>query len=235
MANSWFRMYADFVNNPKVQILTEALRYRYVALLCLHCNKDYENRPDDEIALSLRVTVEEWIFTRDEFVRRELLTPQFKIKGWEIKQYISDLKDKTSAERQKRYREKKRNNRNATVTSRLPETETETEEVVYDTTVNNLRSKEERKKESNIIYMPFLELPREWMDWAINEKGFNEAHIKDIFSEFKEYWRNGKGKKTKREDWLATWRNWIRNQRVATKTTAFIQKPKESRQGSITL
>lgn len=127
MKNPWFRMYGDFINNPKVQIVTEALRYRYVALLCLHCNGDYENRPNDEIALSLRVTVEEWILTRDEFVRRELLTPDFKIYGWEKKQYISDIKDSTAAIRQKRYRENKRNPRNEAVTSRLPEADTDTE------------------------------------------------------------------------------------------------------------
>jgi len=127
MSNPWFRMYADFLSNPKVQILTEALRYRYVALLCLQCNGDYENRPDDEIALSLRVTVDEWISTRAEFVKRELLTPDFKIRGWEIKQYISDIKDPSAAERQKRYRERKRDARNAPVTSRLPEADTDTD------------------------------------------------------------------------------------------------------------
>ncbi len=127
MSNQWFRLYAEILNDPKVQIVTEALRWRYVALLCLQCNGNYENRPDDEIALSLRVTVEEWLLTRQEFIKRELLTTEGKISGWEKRQYISDIKDQTAAERQKRYRDRKRNDRNGGVTSRLPEADTETE------------------------------------------------------------------------------------------------------------
>lgn len=122
MSNIWFRMYSEFAYDPKVQVLTEALQRRYVMLLCLHSGNQYENRPEDEIAFALRVTRDEFVTTRDEFVRRGLLNEKtYAINGWEKRQYISDIKDPTAAERQKRYREKKRNERNDTVTSRLPE------------------------------------------------------------------------------------------------------------------
>lgn len=128
MSNPWFRLYAETVNDPKVLIMPEALRWRYVALLCLHCDDKYENRPDDEIALALRITEDEWVSTRNEFVKRTLLTHEHRIKAWEKRQYISDIKDPTAAERQKRYREKKRDERNGTVTLRPPESDTDTEE-----------------------------------------------------------------------------------------------------------
>jgi hypothetical protein len=127
MANPWFRLYAEIVTDPKVIIVTEALRWRYVALLCIHCNEQYENAPDDEIALSLRVTVDEWLETKKTFIQRKLLNPDGSIKGWEKRQYISDLKDPTASERQKRYRENKKLYRNAGVTSRLPESDTDTD------------------------------------------------------------------------------------------------------------
>lgn len=127
MANPWFRMYSEIIYNPKVQVLTEALRWRYVALLCLHCNGQYENTPSDEIALALRIDESEWLATRDVFIKRRLLDEKGRIAKWESRQYISDLKDPTAAKRQKRYRENKRNERNATVTSRPPESDTDTE------------------------------------------------------------------------------------------------------------
>ena len=127
MANPWFRLYAEIANDPKVLVLTEALRWRYVALLCLRCNDQYENTPDDEIALALRITEEEWQETKQAFIKRRLLEPDGSIHSWENRQFISDIQDPTAAERQKRYRDKKRDERNATVTSRPPESDTDTE------------------------------------------------------------------------------------------------------------
>jgi hypothetical protein len=121
LANSWFRLYAEFAHDPKVQVLTESLQRRYVMLLCLRCNEHYEKRPDDEIALSLRISLQEWLVTKEALIERNLLKSDGTINGWEKRQYISDLKDPTAAERQKRYRDSKRNVRNDGVTSRLPE------------------------------------------------------------------------------------------------------------------
>jgi hypothetical protein len=124
MSNPWFRMYSELAFDPKVQVLTEALQRRYVMALCLHCDNKLKNRPDDEIALSLRVTLDEWISTKEILISRGLLTKDLEPCGWQKRQYISDIKDSTAAERQKRYRDKKRN---APVTSRLPEADTDTE------------------------------------------------------------------------------------------------------------
>ena len=139
----WFRMHTDFYHNPKVQVLTEALQRRYVMLLCLQCEETYENSTSEELALSLRITVEDWEKTKEEFISRNLLDDKGNIYGWENRQYISDLKDPTAATRQKRYRDKKRNERNDTVTSRLPETDTETE------TYSEPKTKKKEKKGSS--------------------------------------------------------------------------------------
>ncbi|MHB1938974.1 MAG: hypothetical protein ACYCOR_20730 [Acidobacteriaceae bacterium] len=123
MANPWFRMYTEFAYDPKVQVLTETLQRRYVMLLCLQCNDYYQNRPDDEVALSLRVTLAEWQESKKELISRGLLMPDGSIKGWENRQFISDLKDPTAPTRQQRYRDRKKAERNATVTSRLPDSD----------------------------------------------------------------------------------------------------------------
>lgn len=140
MANPWFRLYSKTITDTKLIAVTEALRWRYVALLCIQCNGEYETMPDDEIALALRITEEEWLSTKEIFIKRKLLDSDGTITSWEKLQYISDLKDPTAAERQKRYRDNKRNNRNATVTSRSPESDTDTDK----TSKTNVRSSTSR-------------------------------------------------------------------------------------------
>lgn len=111
--------------------MPEEMRWRYIAVLCLHSNGQLVGYPDDEIALALRVTVEEWQKTKKVLQSRGLIDKDNKPHGWEKRQYISDLKDPTAAERQRRYRK----NRNATVTSRLPE-QNRTEQSITDTEQN---------------------------------------------------------------------------------------------------
>ena len=38
MANPWFRMYAEFATDPKVQSMSEAMQRRLTMLLCLRCS-----------------------------------------------------------------------------------------------------------------------------------------------------------------------------------------------------
>lgn len=117
----WFRLYAEFAFDPKIQVLTEALQRRYVMMLCLQCNGMFEGRPHDEVALSMRISLEEWEHTRSEFLKRGLLTEEGVINGWEKRQFISDLKDPTASQRQRSYRDRQRDTRNGTVTSRPPD------------------------------------------------------------------------------------------------------------------
>ncbi len=202
MSNQWFRLYAELINEPKVLVLTEALRWRYVALLCLQCNGMYENRPDDEIALSLRVTVEEWEFTKSEFSKRGLITKDNKINGWEKRQYISDIKDPTSAERQKRYRDNKRNYRNVSVTSRLPEADT-------DTDTDTDTDKKERKSRGSRFTL--TQPPDDWIFYCKQKRpDLDAAQTYELFSN---YWKSKAGKEGVKLDWHKTWQNWVINQR----------------------
>ena len=116
MANQWFRFYSEFASDPKVQILSEALQRRYVMLLCLHNADHYIYAQDDELAFALNITVEDWQETKAKLINRGLLNEDGSIHGWENRQTISDLKDPGAAARQKRYREKRKENRESNVT-----------------------------------------------------------------------------------------------------------------------
>ena len=129
--NQWFRLYAEFATDPKVQMLPETLQRRYVMLLCLRCQEQYETASAEQIAFMLRISLQEWQETRKVLIEQGLLVDNGDIHGWSKRQYVSDTKDATAALRQQRYRDKKRNarneERNESVSSRLPEADTETE------------------------------------------------------------------------------------------------------------
>lgn len=55
-------------------------------------------------------------------------------------------------------------------------------------------------------------LPVEWQQWAEGERP--DLEITAVACTFRDYWVAKPGKDGRKADWLATWRNWVRNQRV---------------------
>ena len=53
--------------------------------------------------------------------------------------------------------------------------------------------------------------PADWLTWAAAERPDVDAVAEA--SKFADYWRSKAGKDARKADWLATWRNWIRNAR----------------------
>ena len=53
-------------------------------------------------------------------------------------------------------------------------------------------------------------LPREWGQWALSEQ-WPEPVIREQAEKFRDYWISVPGQKGVKLDWLATWRNWMRN------------------------
>ncbi len=104
----WFRFYDDAVNDPKVQRLEPALFKAWVNLLCLASKNEGWLPPIDDVAFSLRLSEEEAGQMVDALISSGLVD---EIDGkcaphnWHERQYKSD----SSAERVKRFRDKKRN------------------------------------------------------------------------------------------------------------------------------
>lgn len=115
MPNPWFRQYAEFATDPKVQMMPENYQRRLVMLFCLRCNGDVTLQ-DDAIAFQLRVTLDEWNVTKDIFMKNGFIDSKNILLNWDKRQYKSD----TSNERVKRYRERHRN-----VTETPPDTESD--------------------------------------------------------------------------------------------------------------
>ena len=101
MANQWFRLYAEFASDHKVQMMSEVDQRRLVMLFCFRCNSD-ETLHDTEIAFQLRVSIDEWMATKQVFIERGFIDKDNNILNWDKRQYISD----TSTDRVRKYRDK---------------------------------------------------------------------------------------------------------------------------------
>lgn len=55
-------------------------------------------------------------------------------------------------------------------------------------------------------------LPADWEDFCRQER--QDLDPFGVFDRFRDYWRSVPGAKGRKLDWLATWRNWVRNERA---------------------
>lgn len=122
MANSWFRLYAEFAHDAKVQMMSECDQRRLVMLFCIRCNGDVTLQ-DEEVAFQLRISNEEWQVTKANFVSKGFINPDNEVLNWDKRQFVSD----TSAARVAKHREKKKQECNVTVTASDTDTDTDTD------------------------------------------------------------------------------------------------------------
>jgi hypothetical protein len=95
-----------------------------------------------------------------------------------------------------------------------PETETETE---------TKREKETEAKKStrgSRLSADFV-LPTEWIAFCQQER--QDLNPYKVFDGFKDYWVSKAGAQGVKLDWLATWRNWVRNQKQVFKQADLIR------------
>lgn len=104
MANPWFRMYAEFAHDPKVQMLTEVMQRRYVMLMCMRCSNALVTLHDDEIAFHLRIDAAELAETKALFVAKGFIDEAWNLLNWEKRQFASD----SSAQRVAKHRAAKK-------------------------------------------------------------------------------------------------------------------------------
>lgn len=123
--NQWFRFYWEFINDPKVQMMSEAYQRRLVCLLCIRCSNVTGNGDvtlhDENVAFQLRISNEEWMETKACFIAKHFIDEANNIINWDKRQYASD----SSRERVAKHRNKVKQECNVTVTP--PDTDTDTD------------------------------------------------------------------------------------------------------------
>ena len=134
----WFRMYTDFLDDPKMVALAFEDQRHFIGVLALKSAGVLDTDCDPAL-LNRIVSQKLWIDfslvneVKNRLINAKLIDKNWQPVAWEKRQFKSDH-DVTGAERQHKFRENKRNAlrngdsnalRNESVT--LPETETETE------------------------------------------------------------------------------------------------------------
>jgi hypothetical protein len=138
----WFRYYDEALNDPKVQLLPDALFKAWVNLMCLSSKRQGEPFSVGDIEFALRLTNTKAQAIINDLIERELLDDTDRglvCHNWDARQFKSDVTDPTNTKRQKRFRERHSNghdpghhNGHATVTPTVtvtpPRAESETEQ-----------------------------------------------------------------------------------------------------------
>lgn len=160
----WFRMYADFLNDPKLISLAFEDQRHFIGVLALKCDGAIDDVADGDL-LDRIVAQRLWIdhaVIRDvkrRLIAAGLIDARWQPLAWDKRQMRSDV-DATGAERQRRYRDAQKHNalRDAAVTRLEEELDTDKEE--------------EKKEESpRKRVAPTFELP----DW-INRQHWDAWH-----------------------------------------------------------
>ena len=185
MSNQWFRMYAEFSSDPKVQSMSEAMQRRLVMLFCLHASGDFEKLTREEIAFALRnddVTLHE---TLQLFHQKGFCDENGNLKNWNKRQYKSDSsvdRVKKYRDNKKKYEEKTDGNKNVTTMKRYsnadvtpPDTEADTDTEIEDSLRSSSKKNQQKKSsDSDIgkIHHPPPDIPPDlWKDFlAVRQK-----------------------------------------------------------------
>jgi len=116
MGLQWFRLYAEFSTDPKIQSMDETSQRRFIIVLCLRCDGCLEKLTDEEVSCAMRIPLEELKKTKELFMQKGFIDEKWGVLNWEKRQYRSD----NSTERTRAYRDKQKqaNHGNVTGTSR---------------------------------------------------------------------------------------------------------------------
>lgn len=102
MSNPWFRMYSEWMDDEKVQMLPFDLQRHLVALFCLRCKRSTHEMPETQIAFRLKINETELKRCKEAFLREGFIDDDWGVLNWNKRQFVSD----SSTERVRKFREK---------------------------------------------------------------------------------------------------------------------------------
>lgn len=216
----WLRLWVDMPNDPKFRTVARVAKQpialvlaTYVHLLVSASSNATERgrtQPNalEDIASALEVSDEQiaqiWDAMQGRLRDADLLT------GWSKRQ---PLREDGSALRAKEHREKQRrlsdeHKQTQPNAEKHPEVEVEVE----DKSKAKSRSPTKKLAPSGTRFA-LTALPPEWMVFCQSER--SDLDPLATFARFHDHWISKPGAAGRKLDWLATWRNWVRNERPA--------------------
>lgn len=224
----WFRWYHGSVNDPKFGLVAKKEGASVAEVIAVWaCLLEQASASEDRgnpgsidfDAIDFALGMDEGKARRvyERMRERGLVDPETaRIAAWEKRQPRRERQDDNSTERVRAFRERKRQtgecNGNETPCNATERSETP-------------RGEESREEEKSVVRasprgsrLPHDELPKDWRDWALSERP--DLDPDSVFARFADYWRAQPGAKGRKSDWLATWRNWVRDQRAMPRVVA---------------
>lgn len=125
VAKPWFRLYAEFISDPKVQLLAFEDQRHFVGILCLKCNGTLDSdAPSQEfrhrmIAKALGLSPDAAMEARRRLCEVGLIRDDWQPMKWAERQFESDV----STQRVRKFREKRYGN-----VSETPQNRADTEQ-----------------------------------------------------------------------------------------------------------
>lgn len=98
--------------------------------------------------------------------------------------------------------------------------DTEQEDNNLPTEGNNTAREKPKTDQGTRLAADFV-MPDEWIVWAMSERGWSRKDAESEAANFVDFWHAKPGKDGRKTDWLATWRNWVRNSRRTSGVTPF--------------
>lgn len=102
MANSWFRMYAEWADDPKVQMMPEEMQRRLAMLFCTRCKG--VTLHETQLAFHWRISMEQLAETKALFIEQGFIDESWNVLNWNKRQFLSD----SSTDRVRRHRQAKK-------------------------------------------------------------------------------------------------------------------------------
>ena len=216
MANDWIKMRCDLFTHPKVVRISSALKADTLrtigGLMSAWCLFDAHS-----IDGSLDGYTSE---TLDAHLRWDGFSAAMISVGWLFDDGTSlslpdfETHNGESAKRRAQDADRKRKDRKVSA-SEPDESRTREEKRRED---KNKEQEQKNSSPSGSRLAPDWSLPADWKTWAEQERP--ELDVLTQAASFADYWHGVAGAKGRKADWLATWRNWIRNSNAGSRPRA---------------
>lgn len=231
MANQWFRLWVDMVNDPKWRTIARVSDQKvgdviavYVHMMTMAANASERGRTegwnDEDVATALDIETSQVQAIRCAMQGR-VLDGDY-LTGWEKRQ---PLREDGAADRAKAWREAQKEQKR--MQANAPEREQTLDKIREEEikTIEPIEGTVEVSPKRRATDATATRLPPDWqpsdtdLDFCHRERpDLDPLHVA---SRFRDYWVGVGGAKGRKVDWPATWRNWVRNEKMPTNVAKF--------------
>lgn len=229
----WFRWHHGSVTDPKFGLIAKKASARLGDVLAVWAFVLESASANTERGAAGQIDVEalDFMFGMDDgcaarildaMTQRGLIGADGRVASWDKRQPKRERDDDLSSDRVRAFRERKRNETHQADTER------------HETPVKRQETPREEKGRGEEEQEPVLlqgercspsaspprpatgarlpadwQLPRAWGEWALAE-GLSLDDVRTEAAKFADFWHAKAGADSRKADWAATWRNWIR-------------------------